>query len=161
MHHLVSIIFALILTNSCSKSEHNNCTSEKVQSSSIDIDFNCNINIVNNKDEDNHVIINSIEDLHKNVYLDPSGSSIECKNLLDELSGIDYQKFTLLIGKKVVNKIQPTLISQNLERSCINQSITLNIKIKNGGYTAIGVYKYALVIPKHTKDVKYNIDVSD
>lgn len=76
-----------------------------------------------------------------------------CVELSKKLSGIDFKRSTLLIGKKAVQGIQPALISKQVTRSCENNGLIYSSKV-NGNYEASGVHLFTVIGPKFSGDVR-------
>lgn len=148
----IPFLFAvLICVCGCQKGEIN----QPVNFTPLEHLNECEINIVDDKDEDRFLIINSQADLDQNVFFINSEPH-SCAQLTEELT-IDFDKWTLLIGKKQTTHIQGELIKQDVSR--VGKDIEYNVTIRNGGYTAIGQFRFGIVIPKTPSNNKVNFNV--
>jgi len=85
--------------------------------------------IKNSKGTDTEYIINSQEDFE---------SLFECNPAVDFKPEIDFSKYILIAGTRRVTGICPELLEQNLFINSDGLKVIFNLKIKSGGYAAIG-----------------------
>lgn len=77
-----------------------------------------------------------------------------------ELPAINFSEYTLLAGSKAVGGICPTILSQNAQKYSNNNEIIYKIKIKEGGYAALGSAYYHVLIPKiEQTDIEFIVTV--
>lgn len=109
--------------------------------------------IADNEVEDRFLVINSKTEYDKHVF-------IEKINAGDfNISTIDYSKYTLLIGKKKVNGVAGTLISESFEKDCSSNSFIYKAIVKNGGYTAVGNFIFGIIIPKNISEIAFHVEL--
>lgn len=116
----------------------------------------CPAIVVNKQLSDEFLVINSQEELKKSVLL--GGENPNLCVLLEEDLSIDFSKQTLLIGKIKIPQIKGELISENVFQTD-NKVYTYRVVVKNGGYTALGLFLFGVIIPKISNDTKVNLDV--
>jgi len=157
-----SLVFSIILLsfNGCKDSILDDCTPEDIEFTTIEIVPSCDLLIVDEKLEDRFLMINSKEELDGSVIFNDSYPDNPCEEIEMALNKINFSDKTLLIGKKVVQGIQPSLINHNFTRTCENNELIYSLNIKNGGYTAIGVYRFAVVVPKQVQAIKFDVKVT-
>lgn len=133
---------------------------QKIEMKSIKYLNDCQVLIENADHKDTHLVINALQDLQKYVLFEgPIGDT--CEELKDDLN-IDFSKYTLLIGKARLTAIQGSLIDQSIEKGA-DGKYNYNVEIMNGGYTAIGQFRFGAVvskIPDGTK-VQFNVVVKE
>src|SRR5690606_29842167 len=107
-----------------------------------------------------HLVINTSQDLQEYILFEEGTGEI-CRELKNELN-VDFSKYTLLIGKARLPAVQGSLIDQNVEKGA-DGKYNYNVEIMNGGYTAIGQFKFGVVIPKVPDDTKvqFNVIIND
>lgn len=137
------------------------CEPQSIDFIQISIDPSCIIQIVDGKLEDRFLVINSIAELENAIDFGGETNTGPCFEIYKELSEIDFKSSTLLIGKKAVQGIQPTLISQKVTRSCGNDVMIYSSNIRNGDYAALGVHLFAVIVPKFKGDVRFDIEISN
>jgi hypothetical protein len=96
------------------------------------------------------LVINSDTEFSNHVKLEQGSQDLAVK------LKVDYEKYTLLIGRIAVTGIEAQLVEHNISYDCTNKAYIGNVKIKNGGYTALGYFLYAAIIPK---TIMANIDI--
>ena len=106
--------------------------------------------------EDKLYVINSESELRARLLV--RGSATDCI-INYEIFNTDFSKYTLVVGQKKVGGIVPAMVEQAIEKNCENNTITYSATIKNGGYTAIGSYIFAIRIIKQTNSAKYSEDI--
>ncbi len=136
-----------LLSFSCEKIS-NKCDSPVVFQA-IDFSNYSEIQISNQKVEDKFFVINSQEDFDRNTSFAHN----------NEQMNINFDTYTLLIGKKALGGVPGKLIKQDVSLSCDSTELTYNVEIQNGGYTAIGNFIFGVLIPKSNATVKLNVDV--
>jgi len=151
--------FMALIQVRCGESIPADCLEEEVAFTAISIDPTCNFRIVDDKLEDRFLHIESKTELEKAIAFVDSDANGPCKEVSKKLSEIDFKTQSLLIGKKLVQGIPATLISQQVNRDCANQGIVYSAKIKNGNYTAMGTYLFAVTVPKNHGNVRFEIEV--
>ncbi len=137
------------------------CEPQSIDFIQISIDPSCTIQIVDGKLEDRFLVINSSAELENAIDFEGETNTGPCFEIYKELSEIDFKSSTLLIGKKAVQGIQPTLISQKVTRSCGNDVMIYSSNIRNGDYAALGVHLFAVIVPKFKGDVRFDIEISN
>lgn len=155
---LLIAFMALILLR-CAESIPEDCQEEEVAFTSINIDPACRFRIVDEKLEDRFLVIESKTELEKAIAFVASDTNEPCKEVSKKLSEIDFKTQSLLIGKKLVQGIPATLISQQVNRDCVNHGVVYSAKVKNGNYTALGTYLFAVTVPKNHGNVRFEIEV--
>lgn len=111
------------------------------------------VKITDNEVEDKSLIITSKTEYDKYVFIDRvDGSGFD-------ISTIDYSKYTLLIGKKKINGVSGTLISQSFEKDCVSNRYEYKVLVKNGGYTAVGNFMYGIIVPKNTTEIDFHVEL--
>lgn len=153
------IAFMALMQVRCAESIPEDCQEEEVAFTSINIDPTCRFRIVDEKLEDRFLVIESKTDLEKVIAFVDSEANEPCKEVSKKFSEIDFKNQSLLIGKKLVQGIPATLISQQVNRDCPSHGIVYSAKIKNGSYTAMGTYLFAVIVPKKHGNVRFNIEV--
>jgi len=127
------------------------------------IDFNsvehlndCPVNILDSGNEDRFLVINSIEELESQIFWinDDTNPCLSLKEALD----IDFSNYTLLVGKKRIPHIEGELISESVFRSG-SAEYTYEVSLWNGGYTAIGQFRFGVIIPKIPDGTGVNFDI--
>jgi len=137
------------------------CESKSIDFRVINIEPSCQVKIIDSKLEDRFLVINSKKELEGSVIFGERDSENPCQELENDFSELDFTKNTLLIGKKVVQGIQANLISQQVYQICTSDEITYSAEIRNGNYTAIGIYIFAVIVPKHYGNVQFDIKISN
>ncbi len=155
----LAIVFIALVQVRCGESIPEDCQEEEVAFTSISIDPTCRFSIVDDKLEDRFLHIESKTELEKAIAFVDSDANGPCKEVSKKLSEIDFKTQSLLIGKKLVQGIPATLISQQVNRDCANQGIVYSAKVKNGNYTAMGTYLFAVTVPKNHGNVRFEIEV--
>lgn len=143
----------ILLSFGCDKTDVSSCG--PLNYAPVNFTETCKPIIVDEKIEDKFFVINSLEELR--AILSFSDESCE------QNAGIyktDFSKYTLIIGKKVVTGIEGTLKSQSLTKDCTTNKVTYSANIKNGGYTAMGVYVFALITDKMPANAEVNFDIN-
>ncbi len=133
---------------------------QKVEMKSIKYLNDCQVLIENADNKDTHLVIRSLQDLQKYVLFEEAIGD-PCKELKNALN-IDFSKYTLLIGKARLTAIQGSLINQSIEKGA-DGKYNYNVEIMNGGYTAIGQFRFGAVISKipHDTEVQFNVVVKE
>lgn len=155
----LAIVFMSLIQVRCAESIPEDCQEEEVEFTSINIDPTCRFRIVDEKLEDRFLVIESKTELEKAIAFVDSEANEPCKEVSKMFSEIDFKSQSLLIGKKLVQGIPATLISQQVNRDCANHGIVYSAKVKNGNYTAMGTYLFAVIVPKQHANVRFNIEV--
>jgi len=137
------------------------CEPKAIDFIPLSIDPACKIMVGDSKLEDRFLVINSSSELEKAIDFDGETESGPCLEISRKLSEIDFNSSTLLIGKKAVQGIRPTLISQKVTRSCGNDVLIYSSIIRNGDYAALGVHLFAVIVPKFKGDVRFDIEISN
>lgn len=117
----------------------------------------CHIDIVDGEHTDNYLIINSQAQLNQFIIINSEDQGA-CIQLSQQLN-VDFSKYTILIGKKRLPAIQGELLEQSVLN--IGKGLIYKVAIKNGGYTAIGQYRFGVIIPKISSrtNVKFDVNV--
>lgn len=155
----IPFLLAFFLFVGCNKKQ--DFVPQSVSFQSIDHLNDCSIDIENTEDEDIYLVINSQEDLEKYVIKDPIQAAQPCTDLQNELT-IDFSKNTLLIGKARLTALEGKLMEQSLENTG-PEEYQYNIRIRNGGYTAIGQFKFGVLVHKIPKGshIKFNVLIEE
>lgn len=143
----------IVLSFGCDKADISSCG--PLNFSPVVFSETCSPIIVDTKNEDKFFVINSLQELQTIL----SFSDEKC----EQNAGIyktDFSKYTLIIGKKVASGVIPTLESQSLTKDCANNKVTYSANIKNGGFTAMGVYVFALITDKMPANTQVDFDVN-
>ena len=75
---------------------------------------------------------------------------------------IDYNKYTLLLGKKRIGGISGSLISQTWQKECERNNYIYKVAIKNGGNTALGNFYFGIIVDKVNADeVVFDVYLSE
>lgn len=148
---LISLGICMITGLNCEKS--NECG--PVDFTPIDFSDYSSVIIVDEKEEDKFLVINSKTEFDQKVFI--KGIDLEEYDLSD----IDYTKYTLLIGKKRVNQITGTLVSQSFEKECGSNGYVYKVLVRNGMYTALGNFYFGIVIPKTTLKIKFEVGLTN
>lgn len=153
------LIIGFLLAFSGCETANQDCENNRTSIDINPIAFSdlCECNIVNDKYEDKNLIIKSIDQIQQNI----SCSGQDCTQM-DTQFNIDFDQYTLLIGKKTLTAVKGELLSQTVSKECGNK-YTYRIKIKKGAYTALGNLNYGVIIPKIENDATVNfiIDIID
>ncbi len=113
-YYSFSIVLFLLTIISCKKESEECKTPITYQTINF---FNYpDISVVDEKHEDKFLVINTQSDLDKFVKLG-EGKSLN----------IDFNSYTLLIGKKVTGLTRAKLLEQNVYFNCANTQITYNV----------------------------------
>lgn len=115
----------------------------------------CSVKVVDSENADSYLVINSQEELTQYILIHES-EEYACIKLSEQLN-TDFSKWTILIGKKRLTHIQGELITQSVVK--LDNDLTYKVRIKNGGYTAIGQYRFGALIPKISTGVNVTFDV--
>ena len=134
-----------------------NMDTEIVDFTSIKQLNDCPAIVINKQLSDEFLVINSQEELVQSVFFVGENPYL-CDLLKDELT-IDFTKQTLLIGKKIIPQIRGELVSENVLQTD-GKDYTYRIVVKNGGYTALGLFLFGVIIPKISNDTKVNLDLT-
>ncbi|MBK1440154.1 hypothetical protein JHJ32_09170 [Parapedobacter sp. ISTM3] len=105
---------------------------------------------------DGFIVVNTREELEQSIFVANDNPDV-CELLKEELA-IDFTKHTLLIGKRKISHVQGGLISEEVYRSD-DKTYTYRVVIKNGGYTALGLFRFGVIIGKIPKGTDVNLDV--
>lgn len=105
---------------------------------------------------DDFWVINTQEELEQSVLIGVENPHL-CELLKEELV-IDFTKHTLLIGKTKISHVKGELVSEEIFRYD-DKSYTYHLIIKNGGYTALGLFRFGAIIPKIPNGTKVNLEV--
>jgi len=156
---VISILLSLFLFIGCNKKQ--DFVPQSVSFQSIDHLNDCSIDIENTEDEDIYLVINSQEDLEKYVIKGSVQAAQFCHDLQRDFS-IDFSNKTLLIGKARLTAIEGQLIEQTVEKSG-PEEYQYNVRIMNGGYTAIGQFKFGVLVHKIPKGshIKFNVVIEE
>lgn len=106
--------------------------------------------------DDKLYVINSESELRARLLI--KSSATDCV-INDEIFNTDFSKFTLVLGQKKVGGIVPTIVEQTIASNCSDNTVTYSATIKNGAYTAVGSYIFAVRIAKQSNSTKYNQDI--
>ena len=155
----LAIVFIALVQVQCGDSIPADCQEEEVAFTSINIDPTCRFRIVDDKLEDRFLVIESKTELDKAIGFDDPDNKELCKEVSKNFSEIDFKTHSLLLGKKLVQGIPATLIFQQVNRDCDNHGIVYSAKVKNGNYTAMGTYLFAVTVPKSHGNVRFDIEV--
>lgn len=117
----------------------------------------CEIKVKDDLDEDEYLIINSIGELEKHLNLEELADTEQCIELTEELN-IDFEKYTLLIGKQRLSAIEGSLLSQEFVK-VDKEKYVYRVRIENGGYTAIGQFRFGVIISKISPSAELIFDV--
>lgn len=147
----VIAIVILPLLGGCDKEE----IGQLVEFKSIGYLNECSLNIVDPENTDSYLVINSQEELTQHILIHEKEENA-CIQLSEELN-IDFSQWTILIGKKRLTHIQGELITQSVVK--LDNDLTYKVRIKNGGYTAIGQFRFGVVIPKISTGTNVTFDV--
>lgn len=139
------------LFGSCQKEEIN----QSVEFKPIEYLNECSLNIVDPENADSYLVINSQEELTQHILINEKEENA-CVKLSEELN-IDFSKWTILIGKKRLTHIEGELITQNVVKR--NNELIYKVRIKNGGYTAIGQFRFGVLIPKISTGANVTFDI--
>lgn len=151
--HWAGILFFALLLVACKKG--NNENSQPITFHALEHLNGCSINIVDNEHVDRYLVINSQEELNQYIIMNDEDHSA-CVEAGKELR-VDFTESTILIGKKRLNYIEGELIKQSVHH--FNEKIVYKVSIKNGGYTAIGQFRFGVVIPKISNPSSVEFDV--
>ena len=128
-----------------------------------DIDFislkrlnDCPAIVVSSQLLDEFLVINTQEELEQSIFVGEKNISL-CEELKEELN-IDFTKYTLLIGKTKIPHVEGNLISENVFRPG-DKNYTYSVIIRNGGYTALGLFRFGVLIPKIDNDIEVDLEV--
>ena len=118
----------------------------------------CPINVFDDEDGDRYLVVRTPEQLEEYVIFgDGDGSQQNACTQLEEGLAVDFDKWTLLIGKKRTSHIQGEVIKQGV--STVGGDLVYRVRIKNGGYTAIGEVRFAVKVPKIAESKKVIFDI--
>lgn len=154
MKNLIICLAILIFGFSCNAGEF--YEEGDIEFKSIKDLNNCPVNILNSEHEDQFLVVNSIEELESQI-LWANAVTNSCTSLKEALD-IDFSSNTLLIGKKRIPHIEGELISERVFRSG-SAEYTYEVSLWDGGYTAIGQFRFGVIIPKIPKGSKVNFDI--
>ena len=148
----------LVLLGSCQKNEMGEgyAMEQLLEFESLKHLNECDVNIVDNENIDRFLIINSQEELKTYVLFNNVEQS-PCDQLKNELN-VDFSESTMLIGKKQLSLIEGELVKQ--EVVAFDEELVYKVRIRRGGYTAIGQFRFGIIIPKVSKDINVKFDVS-
>ena len=157
---LLLLTSVTLLASSCEKNSDISCGN--INFNPINVQTICSIVVQNKQVEDKFLVINSLEELNKNILLEDNVENSNCSDN-SKLLNIDFTKYTLLIGKKTLEQTQGSLINQSVERDCNTNSYIYSINIKQGGYTALGNFIFGAIIEKIPTEttVKFNVKVEN
>lgn len=147
----VITIVVLPLLGGCDKAK----ISQLVEFKPIEYLNECSLSIVDPENADSYLVINSQEELTQYILIHEKGENA-CVKLSEELN-IDFSKWTILIGKKRLTHIQGELIAQSVVK--LDKDLIYQVRIKNGGYTAIGQFRFGVLIPKISTGTNVTFDV--
>ena len=153
------ILFYLLLGSfsllqfSCKVSDPiTNIDCDTIDFTAIDFTKYPNLMIESDVWEDKFLIINSTDEFNKSIKFN------DLVPVVGQLSSIDYNKYTLLIGKKKLYQGYGQLVNQSI--TCNTNKITYNMLVKNGGYQVLIKYIFDVLIPKVNKtDIFFNVNV--
>lgn len=151
---IAGFLFYSSLIHSCEKADTMDI--ETVDFISLKQLNDCPVIVLNTQLSDEFLIINTQEELEQSVFTGSENPHL-CELLKEELT-IDFTKHTLLIGKKKTPQVKGELISEKVFHSD-GKNYTYGIVIKNGGYTALGLFRFGVVIPKIPDGAKVDLDV--
>lgn len=141
------ILFVLLTLNSCGK-ETVECKIP-IAFQTIDLIDYPNITVVDEKQEDQFLVINTQSDFEKFIKLG-EGKSFD----------IDFNAYTLLIGKKVTGLTRAKLLEQNVYFNCASTQITYKVSADcKEGYTAFDNFIFGVLVPKTNVSVVFSVDV--
>lgn len=154
---LLGLAFFLPLLGGCQKNKLGDQTDiQSVDFTTLDHLNECSISIIDTENTDRYLVINSQEELDQYIVFNHKDNG-PCIQLIEELD-IDFSKWTLLVGRKRISHIEGELIKQDVFN--LDNNITYEVTIKNGGYTAIGQFRFGVVIPKISKNTNVNFDIT-
>ncbi|QEK52740.1 hypothetical protein FYC62_14540 [Pedobacter aquae] len=147
---LFSLIVATLTFSGCDKQE-TDCGFLSFET--VDFRNYPSLGIVNGDEEDKYLVINSKAEFDEKVFI-----SEEDK----ERFHLDYNKYTLLLGKKRIGGIPGGLISQTWQKECGSTNYIYKVDIKNGGYTALGNFYFGIIVDKVSADeVMFDVNLSE
>lgn len=147
---LFSLIIATLYFSGCEKQE-TDCGFLDFET--IDFGNYPSLGIVNSDDEDKYLVINSEAEFDEKVFISEGDK---------ERFHVDYNKYTLLLGKKRIGGIAGSLISQTWQKECGSNNYIYKVAIKNGGYTALGNFYFGIIIDKVNADeVVFDVYLSE
>lgn len=111
--------------------------------------------IVDEKNEDHFFVVNSLAELKAILSFHAKGEN-ECNS---QMESIDFNKYTLIIGKKKSAYQNPTLIDQAVSKDCENNIITYTANLSDGGFTALDHYVFAVLIDKIPEQVTMQFNI--
>ncbi len=148
---LILLAFIFIPFLGCESSE-NVC--EEIQPIVLDFSNLEDVVIESEEKEDNFLVINSEDE-----FLNKVSISINNQNNFNPFD-INFSESTLLIGKVRLAGIEGQKLEERVEL-CESGRTEYILKIKNGGYAAIGLFYFGVIIPKTMEEnVVFNISVS-
>ena len=148
---LTAIGATLLLLGACQK-ETNGQLIDFIPIESLN---ECHVDIVDGEHTDNYLIINSQAQLNQYIIINSEDQSA-CIQLSQQLN-VDFSKYTVLTGKKRLTAIQGELLEQSVLN--IGKDLIYKVTIKNGGYTAIGQFRFGVIIPKISNDTNVKFDI--
>lgn len=151
---MTSVLMGLLLIWACEKP--GTMDKETVDFISLKQLNNCLAIVTDTRLSDDFLVINTQEELEQSVLIGVENLHL-CELLKEELV-IDFTKHTLLIGKTTISHINGELVSEEIFRYD-DKSYTYHIIIKNGGYTALGLFLFGAIIPKIPNSTKVTLEV--
>lgn len=157
---LVTVLISIFLVG-CKKDTTSVC--ETVEYIDLEIPQIYQPMVMEDKVEDRFLIINSRAELEQSFSFRGHSQNIGCEEAETRIEEIDFSSYTLLLGKKVVQGVVPSLKSQSLHKICGSNDLRYTLEVINGGYTALGVYVFAILINKlpGSSAVHFDITVSN
>ena len=116
----------------------------------------CSVHILNDEHTDKFLSINSTEELNQIIFMNGDNESF-CADLKEQLD-LDFSQWTLLIGKKRIPHVKGQFLEQDVYSR--GKNIVYKVILREGGYTAIGHFKFGVIIPKVPNGTKIQFDVS-
>lgn len=141
----IGLCLSLLVILSCSSSD---VPCRNMDFRVLDAPYFSTEGIDQNQWEDLNMVINSKEELDQLI-----DAGAEEEAFLD----IDFQSETLLIGQVRLTGIHGHLVNQSVQQ-CENSIVQYNLTVMHGGYQALGIYHYGIVVPKvNSSEVSFNI----
>lgn len=106
-------------------------------------------------------VVNSQRELNKVLLFPVDGSNQNCQKISEEID-IDFSKYTILLGKARLTAVKGKLLSQRVERDA-NGIYNYYVEIMNGGYTAIGQFRFGVIVSKidSPSNVRLHVSIKD
>ena len=158
---LIGILGVCILTAfSCEKSNNSEAgICGQINFKPIVLSDSCSTIVINENVEDQFLVINSKEELQQNISFRSTIGDKGCDQAEKQFS-IDFNQYTLLIGKKKIGLSTGRLINQSIIKNCQSDSYTYSATIKvDEGYTVLSNFIFAVLIPKISENTTVKFDI--